>query len=326
MNSIKVLFLFLICGILFTGLPGKDTVLIFNPLKADGNFADIELFNDILSAKLSCTDKIKLVDRNALNKILQEKSLSSSGMLDSGAVNNIGTLLGADYFVSGSIRNSNKNNMIFVKLISVRTGVVKMQYISQKSGNEMEQLADKVIEKIINLLSDNKAVTAKETKQRLLYPEKKRPAVALLLPEIHILRQNIIDPAAENMLTKILLEQKFKIKQFPDQLKTGRPGAVEKLLGNRKSLLESAKGCGADYLIYGEAIAESAGSFGSYQTARARVEIKIINVSNGSICFADSAYAGAADTGEIIAGKMAIQKAAAKLAIKVAGYLLTGKN
>ncbi|MBR2910205.1 MAG: hypothetical protein IKC05_01215 [Lentisphaeria bacterium] len=326
MKSIKVLFLFLICGILFTSLPGKDTVLIFNPLKTDGNFAEIELFNDILGAKLSCTDKIKLVDRNALNKILQEKSLSHSGMLDTGTVNNIGTLLGADHFVSGSIRVRNKNNMIFVKLISVRTGVVKMQYISQKSGNEMEQLADKVIEKIINLLSDNKAVTAKETKQRLLYPEKKRPAVALLLPEIHILRQNIIDPAAENILTKILLEQKFTVKQLPDQLKTGRPGTVAKLFGNRKSLLKSAKGCGADYLIYGEAIAESSGSFGSYQTARARVELKIINVSNGSICFADSAYAGAADTGEIIAGKMAIQKAAAKLAIKVAGYLLTGKN
>lgn len=326
MNSIKVLFLFLICGILFTGLPGKDTVLIFNPLKADGNFADIGLFNDILGAKLSCTDKIKLADRNVLNKILQEKSLSSSGMLDSGAVNNIGTLLGADYFVSGSLRSNNKNDMIFVKLISVRTGVVKMQYISQKSGHDMEQLADKVIEKIIKLLPDNNTVSTKETQQKLLYPEKKRPAVALLLPEIHILRQNIIDPAAENILTKILLEQKFTVKQLPDQLKTGRPGTVAKLFGNRKSLLESAKECGAEYLIYGEAIAESAGSFGSYQTARARVEIKIINIKNNSICFADSAYAGAADTGEIIAGKMAIQKAAAKLAIKVAGYLLTGKN
>ena len=300
--------------------------MIFNPLKVDGNFAEIELFNDILGAKLSCTDKIKLVDRNALNKILQEKSLSNSGMLDTSAVNNIGTLLGADHFVSGSIRSRDKNTMIFVKIISVKTGVVKMQYISRKSGTEMEQLADKVIEKIIKLVSDNKADAAKETKQNLLYPKKKRPSVTLLLPEIHILRQNIIDPAAENMLTKILLEQKFEIKQFPEQLKTGRPGAVAKLLGNRKSLLESAKECGAEYLIYGEAIAESAGNFGSYQTARARVELKIISVSNGSICFADSAYAGAADTGEIIAGKMAIQKAAAKLAMKAAEHLLNGKN
>ena len=112
MNTIKVLFLFLVLGICSVSLSGKDIVLIFNPLKADGNFADIELFNDILGAKLSCADKIKLVDRNALNKILQEKSLNNSGMFDSGTVNNIGSLLGADYFVSGSIRFRNKNSMI----------------------------------------------------------------------------------------------------------------------------------------------------------------------------------------------------------------------
>ena len=326
MKSIKVLFLFLICGTLSIGLSGKDTVLIFNPLKADGNFADIELFNDILGAKLSCADKIKLVDRNALNKILQEKSLNNSGMFDSGTVNNIGSLLGADYFVSGSIRFRNKNSMIFIKTISVKTGVIKMHYISDKSGNDTEKLVEKTLETIIKLLPDSKAGITQETQQKLFYPEKKRPAVALLLPEIHILRQNIIDPAAENMLTKILLEQKFTIKQLPDQLKSGQSGVVAKLLETRQSLLESAKKCGAEYLIYGEAIAESADNFGVYRTARARVEIKIISVSTGDIVFADSAYAGAADTGEIIAGKMAIQKAAAKIALRVAEHLLTGRN
>ena len=116
------------------------------------------------------------------------------------------------------------------------------------------------------------------------------------------------------------------VKQLPDQLKSGQSGVVAKLLATRQSLLESAKKCGAEYLIYGEAIAESADNFGVYRTARARVEIKIISVSTGDIVFADSAYAGAADTGEIIAGKMAIQKAAAKIALRVAEHLLAGRN
>ena len=63
-------------------------------------------------------------------------------------------------------------------------------------------------------------------------------------------------------------------------------------------------------------------SFGNYRTSRARVEIKIISTSTGDVIWADSTYAGTADTAEVISGKKAIQKAVAKLAIKAAAVLL----
>ena len=62
-------------------------------------------------------------------------------------------------------------------------------------------------------------------------------------------------------------------------------------------------------------------SFGNYRTSRARVEIKIISTSTGDVIWADSTYAGTADTAEV-SGKKAIQKAVAKLAIKAAAVLL----
>ena len=63
-------------------------------------------------------------------------------------------------------------------------------------------------------------------------------------------------------------------------------------------------------------------SFGNYRTSRARVEIKIVSTSTGDVIWADSTYAGTADTAEVISGKKAIQKAVAKLATRAAAMLL----
>ena len=132
----------------------------------------------------------------------------------------------------------------------------------------------------------------------------------------------MIDPAAENMITKLLLQQKFIVKQLPHQLLTGQKGILQKLSGDRKTLLKIAKEQNVEFLIYGEAIAENADRFGNFNTARARVEIKVISTKTSEIHFADSAYAGAMDTAPVIAGKIAIQKATQKIFQPLAKSLL----
>lgn len=299
-----------------------DSVIIFNPMQIDSKKLDSGLFNDIVSAELSCTEGIKLVDRNQFDKLLRERSLKPNGMLNSDDVSNIGSLLGADYFVSGSVREKENLFLIFVKGISVKTGVVKMKYINTPA--ELEDAARKTAQTAADLLKQEKEVNSsrKQTENILLYPEKTRPVVAIYIPEIHITNQRVIDPAAENELIKIFLNQKFNVKQLSSQLETGKDGLLGNIVGNRSTLLKAAKKTGADYFIYGEAVSEAADTFGNYRTSRARVELKVISTSTDDIVWADSAYAGAADTTEVIAGKKAIQKAAEKLALKMAESLL----
>ena len=298
-----------------------NIAVIFNPIQVEDKNFDAGLYNDIVAAELSCTEKIKLVDRKALDKLLKERSLRPNGMLGADEVNSIGSLLGADYFVSGSVRVRDNNLLIFVKSISVSSSVMKMKYIKQPVDPQKAAIA--TVQSIVELLKingeSNKIVAAESI--QVICPEKKRPGVAILLPEMHINSRAIIDPAAENELTKVFLHQKFRIKQIAP-LTVGQGGLWNKLTGDRTTLLKAAKKAGADYLIYGEAIAESSGSFGNYLTCRARVELKIIAINENNIVFADSAYAGAADTAEVIAGKKAIQKAASKLALKASAALL----
>ena len=313
------IFFSLLAWTLFSAIAFADQVIIFNSMTIDGNI-DGGLFNDIVSAELSCADHIKLVDREQLDKLLREKSLTPNGMLNADEVGNIGSLLGAESFISGSVRARDDKLMIFVKSISVKTGVVKMKYIN--TANNLESAAARTAQTAIELIrSQQSAATPAPAKAQLLAPEKARPVVAIYIPEIHIASQRLIDPAAENELTKIFLEQKFPVKQIAP-MAVGKNGLLDDLIGSRTTLVNAAKKAGADYLIFGEAISETSDTFGNYRTSRARLELKIISTANNNIVWADSVYAGAADPAEIISGKKAIQKAAAKLALKAAGALL----
>lgn len=320
MLHLKNTFTVLAC-VIISAVVAADSVIIFNPMPIDGKSTDVGLFNDIVSAELSCAENIKLVDRNQLDKLLREKSLKPNGMLNTNEVNNIGSLLGADYFISGSVREKNNKLLIFIKSISVKTGVVKIKYLNTSADVETaaKNTAQKAVELINSLKDQRKPETVQE---QLLFPDKKRPSVAVCVPEIHIASRRLIDPAAENELIKIFIKQKFNVKQLSPQLTIGKGGLLDNIVGNQTTLLKAAKKVGADYLIYGEAVSESSDSFGNYRTSRARVELKVISTSTNNIVWADSLYAGAADTAEIISGKKAIQKAAAKLAMKAAEALL----
>jgi TolB-like protein len=254
---------------LISSIALADSVIIFNPMLIDGKGVDAGLFNDIVSAELSCSEQIKLVDREQLDKLLRERSLKPNGMLNADDVSNIGSLLGADSFVSGSVREKGDKLMIFVKTISVKTGVVKMKYINV--ANNLESAAEKTAQTAIDLIKSQKAAAVPVSAiAKLLAPGKKRPVVAIYIPEIHIASQRLIDPAAENELTKIFLEQEFPVKQIAP-LSVGKNGLLDDLIGNRTTLVKAAKNAGADYLIFGEAVSESSDAFGNYRTSRARV-------------------------------------------------------
>ena len=103
MLYLKKMLVAVVC-FMISAVMAADSVIIFNPMQIESKLIDASLFNDLVAAELSCTAGIKLVERNQLDRLLKEKSLSPNGMLDANAINNIGSLLGADCFVSGSVR------------------------------------------------------------------------------------------------------------------------------------------------------------------------------------------------------------------------------
>jgi hypothetical protein len=297
------------------------TPVAINPLSAPESLAsEKQLIEEIMQAELSASENITLVDRESLQKALKEMQMSEQGMLDPATASKLGKIVGAKFFCTGKITESGAKKMVVVKIIDVETTVAKLSYAVLADKDDAVQTGKTLSQNIEKLIAqhekDNAAKLAesKEKNNKSVPADWKRPVVMVVIPEMHVTRQ-VIDPAAETEIVKRLLGEKFKVidseyirilKANPEQAKT--------FFGSFLTSADYAKQKGADVLIYGEAISEHGAGLGEFEGCRARVELKAIDTKSGEILLSDSAYAGATDLAETVAGKKAIQNAADKLA------------
>lgn len=91
------------------GKKGRPTIALFPFTIADPEFwkyfkkGDEGVMTDKFITAMVKTRKFDVVERKKLDKILDEQKLSSSGMVDPARAVQMGRLLGADYFVFGTI-------------------------------------------------------------------------------------------------------------------------------------------------------------------------------------------------------------------------------
>lgn len=163
-------------------------------------------------------------------------------------------------------------------------------------------------------------------KSQALYPR-----VLISIPEFHITRVRVPDPAAETEFNKAFINAGFKTFDKKQTEKAWKDDVLYKM--EKEEDLSAAAALafksGTEVLIIGEAFSE-AGTKNSTNTGgirtdlysvAARVEVKVIRASNGQILFSDAATAKAVNTTEIIAGKDALAKAGAELAKKAVSQL-----
>jgi hypothetical protein len=122
-------------------------------------------------------------------------------------------------------------------------------------------------------------------------PSSKLPVVSVSIVERHF-GAPTIDPAAQTELGKILGECGFK-------------------------LVDDKSDDRADVEFVGEAFSEFGMRKGNLVSCRARVELKVRNKATGQLLAVDRQTSVAVDVSEQIAGKLALQQAAAELAERV---------
>jgi len=111
-----------------SGLKGKmktGTVAVF-PFETHG-FSDSTYgvyTADKISAAISETGKLTLVEREKLGSLLEEKELSIIGLIEEGRAAKIGTLLSIDSILLGRLYRTAKGIDITVKLIDSKSGAV----------------------------------------------------------------------------------------------------------------------------------------------------------------------------------------------------------
>ncbi len=252
---------------------------------------------DILFASLVTDPDLYLVDRADIAKLIQEQELNLSGAVTPGQATQVGQLTGAKILIAGSIVEADNTLYVVAKIIGTETSRVLGESVKGKTDDQIGPLVEELAKKV--------AATIKAKSAELIAPEAKpedrvkriadalgdkvRPKVVINVAERHV-GQATIDPAAETELSLLCEQTGFTV-------------------------LDRATVAGdADVLIQGEGFSEFALRRGNLVSVKARLEVKAVDRATGEVIATDRQTAVVVDLTEQIAGKAALQEAAAVIA------------
>lgn len=254
----------------------------------------------LLFVNLATKPNLLLVDREDLGTVLGEQSLSASGLVRPDEATRIGQLTGAKLLVTGSVMQIDNNVYLVAKIIGTETtrvvGASAKGGARDELGALVEELSNQV-EKAILDRADQLVAKPKSAEDQLTSIKAKlgndRPTLWIDIDEQHVARR-VVDPAAETEMTHLAVECGFPVIDQTEGEKTD-----------------------ADILIVGEGISQFNTRIGNMVSVIARLEVKAVDRKSGRVLAAERHVSLAVGLTEEIAGKEALQTAAAEIAGRV---------
>lgn len=265
-----------------------------------------EKVSDILFASLAANPGIYLVDRADLKKTLEEHELNLSGIIAEGQAVQVGQLTGAKILLTGSVIEADKTLYVVAKIIGTETSRVLGESVKGKTSDEIAPLVEELAGKVAATIAgkaDQLVAKAVPMEDRIAalrekLGDAKRPAVLVKVIERHV-GQVTIDPAAETELALFCKEAGFDVLDPATALKKA-----------------------ADVRIEGEGFSEFGMRHGNIVSVKARLEVKAIDQATDKVIAIDRQTAVEVDLTEQIAGKKALQSAAAAIAERMLPKLI----
>ena len=101
---------------------GKPTVAILDFEGQDVSESEVQTLSERMRTEIGNTNAVRLIERKAVEKIMQEQGLQQSGCTTDECAAEVGQLLGVQFMISGSIGKMGKSYTIDCKMFSVETG------------------------------------------------------------------------------------------------------------------------------------------------------------------------------------------------------------
>lgn len=101
----------------------KIAIIEFSNLQGEVNRFGKFLAEELIT-RLYLTQKFEVIERQMLNKVMQEHQLNLSGLIDVNSAQKLGKILGVDAIASGSITDLGPAVKVNARLISTQTGKI----------------------------------------------------------------------------------------------------------------------------------------------------------------------------------------------------------
>lgn len=265
---------------------------------------------DLLFASLVTNPNLFLVEREEIDKLFTEQELNRSGLINPDQAVQVGYLTGAKILVTGSVLIVGDRLYVVAKIIGTETSRVLGASAKGAVDDELDSLVEELARDVAATISERskelvaKPVTREDRLSALSrkMDKGKRPSIWIDVPERHV-GQTTYDPAAETELTLYCRELGFEV--------------VDRTEGNRKD---------ADVVLTGEGVSQFASRHGNLISVKARLEVKALDRKSGKVLAVDRHSSVAVDLAEHIAGKTALQDAAASIAERLLPKLVVSKG
>lgn len=261
----------------------------------------------LLDADLSTSaPDVILVERQEIDKVLGEQELGASGTVSPDTAAKLGSLTGAKVLITGRLFAAGDKFYLIAKIIGTETGRVYGESATFTDPSALDKGVAGLAPKIaadLKTRADTLVAKAEnpgarlDRLRKLVAGHTPLPSVSVVISEQH-LGTVVVDPAAQTEMKLILQQLGF--------------GVIDPESNTMQ----------ADVQITGEAFSEFAGRRGNLVSCRARVEVRIIRPGTGKLLLADRESAVAVDLAEHIAGKTAIESAAATLMDRIVPKLV----
>jgi TolB-like protein len=134
-----------------------DKIVVF-PFKIEGASCGSE-FADAVSHQFVKMETLDVIEREALNKLIEEDKLAMSGIIDENKAKAIGKKLGVDAIVLGRgtavrIKDFNCIRSFSLRMISVETGsIIVTARVAEGASPKYDDLAKELVREVITTMS-----------------------------------------------------------------------------------------------------------------------------------------------------------------------------
>ncbi len=261
---------------------------------------------DLLFAELIACEELMLVERTAIESVFAELKLSQAGVVQADEATQVGQLTGAKLLVTGSVFKVNGDLYLVAKVIGTETSRLSGASVKGADNSDLGELVKKLAEEVQQVVAKKSGtllpkVVAEadwlaDMKQQL--QGKKLPSLTVSIGERHV-GQQVLDPAAQTECERLLTELGFEVIDS-----------------------ENANSVRADVIIKGQAMSEFATRRDDLVSVKCRVEVKVVQQTDGQLLTSDAETAMSVGLAEQIAAKSGLQSTARTLIGRVVTKLV----